>query len=73
LSKEASAHSQQWAKSAHLVRMQQSGHFRYVKEVVLHQIEQWTAERWVGYALSCMPGVLDSGASVTEVGLDELH
>ena len=71
--RDESTSSQQWAKSEHLARMQQSGHFRYVKEVVFHHIERWTAERWVGYALSCMPGVLDSGVSATEVGLDELR
>jgi hypothetical protein len=54
--RDASASSQQWAKSEHLVRMQQSGHFRYVKEVVLHH-----------------PGILESGTSATEVGLDELR
>jgi len=31
--------SRQWAKSEHLARMQQKGHFRYVNEVVLHQIK----------------------------------
>jgi hypothetical protein len=45
----------------------------YVKEVVLHHIEPCTAERWVGYALSRMPGVLDRGVSATVVGLDELR
>ncbi|MBV7335479.1 class I SAM-dependent methyltransferase [Chloroflexi bacterium TSY] len=64
---------QQWAKSEHLARMQQSGHFRYVKEVAIHHIERCTAERWVGYVLSRMPGVLDQGVSATELGLDELR
>jgi len=71
--RDGSTTAQQWAKSEHLARMQQSGHFRYAKEIVLHHVEQWTPERWVGYALSCMPGVLESGVSTTEVGLDELR
>lgn len=71
--RDGSAGPQQGAKSEYLARMQQSGHFRYVKEVVLHHIEQCTAERWVGYALSRMPRVLDSGVSATELGLDELR
>ena len=66
---------QHWAKSEHLARMRQSGHFRYVKEVVLHHIELCTAERWVGYALSLghVTRVLDCGVSETAVGLDELR
>jgi SAM-dependent methyltransferase len=66
---------QQWAKSAHLARLRQSGHFRYVKEIVLHHIELCTAERWVGYALSLghVSRVLEAGVSATEVGLDELR
>ena len=66
---------QQWAKSEHLARLRQSGHFRYVKEVVLHHIEPCTVERWIGYALSLghVLRVLDCGVSATEVGLDELR
>jgi SAM-dependent methyltransferase len=66
---------QQWAKSEHLARLRQSGHFRYVKEVVLHHIELCTAERWVGYTLSLghVARVLDCGVSETAVGLDELR
>jgi SAM-dependent methyltransferase len=70
---EGSTGPQQWTKSEHLARMRQSGHFRYVKEIVLHHIERCTAERWVGYALSCVPGVLDSDVTATEVGLNELR
>ena len=66
---------QHWAKSEHLARLRQSGHFRYVKEVVLHHIELCTAERWVGYALSLghVTRVLDCGVSETAVGLDALR
>jgi len=46
--RDGSTGGQQWAKSAHLARRRQSGHVRYVKEVVLHRIEPCTAERWVG-------------------------
>ena len=66
---------QHWAKSEHLARLRQSGHFRHVKEVVLHHIELCTAERWIGYALSLghVTRVLDCGVSETAVGLDELR
>ena len=64
-----------WAKSEHLARLRQSGHFRYVKEVVLHHIEPCTAERWIGYVLSLghVTRVLDCGVSATEMGLDKLR
>jgi SAM-dependent methyltransferase len=66
---------QTWAKREHLARLRQSGHFRYVKEVVLHHIERCTAERWVGYALSLghVPRLLEGGVSAAEVGLDALR
>ncbi|MEZ4684203.1 MAG: class I SAM-dependent methyltransferase [Caldilineaceae bacterium] len=70
---EARCGSQQWPKDEHLARLQQSGHFRYVKEIVLHRSELWSAERWVGYALSCLPGLAESGLSAAEIGLNELR
>jgi ubiquinone/menaquinone biosynthesis C-methylase UbiE len=42
----------QWNKGGHLERMRQSRRFRYVKEVVLHHVENGGAERLVGLALS---------------------
>jgi ubiquinone/menaquinone biosynthesis C-methylase UbiE len=68
-------HRQQWFKSEHLTRMRSSGHFRYVKEILLHNVESCTAERVVGFArtLGHVAQVLDAGASEEELGLDELR
>jgi SAM-dependent methyltransferase len=41
-----------WEKSGHLERMRASGHFRQVKEIGLHTIEQGDAARFIGLALS---------------------
>jgi len=39
-------------KEEHLQNIRESGRFRYVKEVVFHNLEQCSAERYVGLALS---------------------
>jgi SAM-dependent methyltransferase len=57
---------QEWDKAAHLGRLQASGRFRYVKEVLLHHAEPCTAERWVGFALT-----LREVAPVIELGVEE--
>jgi SAM-dependent methyltransferase len=60
-----------WHKSEHLARMQASGHFRYVKEVTVHSVEQGNAERLIGLALS-QGGVmtlLKNGLTEDEIGL----
>jgi ubiquinone/menaquinone biosynthesis C-methylase UbiE len=44
-----------WAKSSHLERMRASGHFRQVKEIALHNVEQGDAGRFIGLALSMSP------------------
>src|SRR5437764_911443 len=36
-----------WSKEQHLDRMRQSGHFRFTREVLLHQIEQGDAARFL--------------------------
>lgn len=41
-----------WDKDQHLANLQASGHFRFIREVVLHQDERCDAERFVGLALS---------------------
>lgn len=68
-------HLHQWAKSEHLTRLQQSGHFRYVKEILLHNVEPCTAERMIGFActLGQVAPVLHAGASEEELGLGELR
>jgi ubiquinone/menaquinone biosynthesis C-methylase UbiE len=41
-----------WSKDQHLTRMQTSGRFRYVKEILLHHQELGDAERFIGLILS---------------------
>jgi ubiquinone/menaquinone biosynthesis C-methylase UbiE len=61
-----------WKKEEHLVRMSASGHFRYVKEIVVHHAESGDAERLIGLALSQggVAKLLQRGASESEMGLD---
>lgn len=61
-------------KSQHLDRMKASGMFRYVKEVVVHHIDQGNAERLYGIALSQggTMTLLKQGYSEKDLGLDQL-
>ena len=54
-----------WEKSGHLKRIRASGHFRQVKEVALHNVEQGDADRFIGLALS-MSSILASGLITAE-------
>ncbi len=56
-------------------RLEQSGIFRYVRELALHSVEQADGERLVGFALSegSMRTLLEAGATEDEVGLDRLR
>jgi SAM-dependent methyltransferase len=62
-------------KDMHLGRIRDSGHFRYVREIVLHSREQGSAKRVVGMALSLGPltVMLKDGVSEEEVGLAALR
>lgn len=61
-------------KDMHLDRIRESGHFRYVREVVLHSRERGSAERIVGMALSVGPmTVLKEGVSEADVALAALR
>jgi ubiquinone/menaquinone biosynthesis C-methylase UbiE len=62
-------------KDLHLDRMRESGHFRFVREVVLHSRERGSAERIVGMALSLGPlsVLLNEGVSEEELGLAQLR
>jgi SAM-dependent methyltransferase len=64
-----------YAKDGHLGRIRESGHFRYVREVVLHSRELGSAERIVGMALSLGPMIvlLGEGVSEEEIGLAALR
>ena len=62
-------------KDMHLDRIRESGHFRFVREVVLHSQERGSAERVVGMALSLGPlsVMLNEGVSEDELGLAQLR
>ncbi len=64
-----------WSKGGHLERIRQSGRFRYVKEVVLHHVEQGGAERLVGLALSQgeIATLLKHGVGEDEIGITALR
>jgi len=61
-----------WDKSQHLARMQSSGCFQYIKEVVIHHIETGNAERLEGILLSqgSVMTLLKGGLSESQIGLD---
>jgi SAM-dependent methyltransferase len=64
-----------YAKSGHLDRIRDSGHFRYARELVLHSRERGSAERIVGMALSlgALTVLLQEGVSEEDVGLANLR
>lgn len=63
-----------WSKDKHLTRMQDSGRFRYMKELVVHHMEKGNAERFIGLTLSYgIDRYLKQGyLTEQEVGLDHL-
>jgi hypothetical protein len=67
---EIKSDQQRWKKEEHIARLERRG-FRYTRELLLHQSEPCTAERWVGFALTIgvVPPVLDLGLSDDELGL----
>jgi SAM-dependent methyltransferase len=64
-----------YAKEEHLERIKSSGHFRYVREVVLHSRERGGAERVIGMALSLGPltVMLQNGTTEEELGVAALR
>jgi len=64
--------TQLWSKDNHLLHLRRDDRFRYIKEFMLHHIEQWTVEHWIGYALSCMPGIPIGSVESVDAGLEEL-
>jgi SAM-dependent methyltransferase len=64
-----------WPKEEHLTRMEASGHFRYVRELVVHSREEGDAERLLGFALSAgyMERALADGSSPDELGITTLR
>lgn len=66
---------QYWDKRQHLERMRASGHFRFVRELVVHHTEQGNAARLVGLALSQgqVAALLKAGVSEDEIGITGLR
>lgn len=64
-----------WAKSGHLDRMQASGHFRFTRQIDLHQVIMGNAAYMIGGVLSygAVQSLLKSGISEKELGLDLLR
>lgn len=64
-----------WDKAGHLKRMQESGCFRYAREVVLHHRDRGNASRLLGLILSqgSARSLLKMGLSEEELGLDRLR
>jgi ubiquinone/menaquinone biosynthesis C-methylase UbiE len=62
---------QRWSKKQHLERIRASGHFRYVKELVVHNIEMGDAERFIGMVSSSHIGrILKQVISKEDLGFD---
>ncbi len=64
-----------YSKEGHLEQIRASGHFRFVREIVLHSRERGSAERIVGMALSLGPMtvLLKEGVTEEEIGLAALR
>jgi ubiquinone/menaquinone biosynthesis C-methylase UbiE len=61
-----------WMKHEHLTRMQNSGCFRYAKEIVAHHRDQGNAERLIGLLMSqgSVMTLLKNGISENQLGID---
>jgi ubiquinone/menaquinone biosynthesis C-methylase UbiE len=64
-----------WDKARHLARMQESGCFRYTREILLHHVDLGNAERLVGLALSQggVMSMIKQGIREADLGLDDLR
>jgi SAM-dependent methyltransferase len=69
-----SADVRKWPKHEHLARMKASGQFRYVKEILVHQVESGSADRLVGLAKSMgsVASLLKAGLTESQIGLTAL-
>jgi SAM-dependent methyltransferase len=63
-----------WRKAQHLERMEASGRFRFVREVLLHGVEEGDAARLIGtaYSLGPLTVLLADGVDEDELGLAAL-
>src|SRR3954447_21869479 len=64
-----------WDKQQHLERMRASGHFRFTREILLHNVEQGGVERLIGLELSQggVATLLKNGVSEDEIGITALR
>jgi ubiquinone/menaquinone biosynthesis C-methylase UbiE len=64
-----------WDKAGHLERIEASGRFRYVREILVHSVEMGDAERFIGLAMSNgITQVLGRGLQTAEsIGLDRFE
>jgi ubiquinone/menaquinone biosynthesis C-methylase UbiE len=72
---EAKSPVKRWGKNQHLARMKASGCFRYVKEIVVHHLDNGNAERFIGIFLSQggVMALLKNGLSEKQMGIDRLR
>jgi SAM-dependent methyltransferase len=63
-------HIRSWAKPGHLDRMEKSGRFGFVREMMLHKIEPGNAERMIGLELSqgSTQSLLRNGLTEEQIG-----
>lgn len=63
-----------WKKDEHPQRMRESGQFRHVTEVYVHQVEMGNAERYIGLRTSegSITSLLEAGITEAEIALDTL-
>lgn len=68
------AQVRKWPKSEHLANIRNSGHFRFTSEILMHQVEEGSAQRLVGLASSFggVATLLKQGLTPADVGLEEL-
>ena len=73
--REVSVNVRKWAKEEHLGRMTSSGRFRFIKELLVHQVETGDAVRLVGLVRSQggVAALLKHGLSEEEIGLTNLR
>jgi SAM-dependent methyltransferase len=72
--REAALDVRRWSKEQHLERMRESGHFRFTRELLVHNVEQGDAARFIGMVLTNGYGHHLKQHIVTEqeIGLDRL-
>jgi SAM-dependent methyltransferase len=66
---------QRWHKDQHLLRMQESGHFGFTKEIFCHNRETGGVDRLIGLAQSqsTVAALLKHGLGEEEIGISDLR